>query len=164
MCSIAYTKQKTAWGEEGERGELFFSPAVLMYYASYCSAYFKGLLDMMYIYKTKMVLSACSCLYFLVEVSMNACEDHTPSAKCGGWLPRARGRKGGRRRGDAGLQEGCVCERKAFAHIRRRQKWASPRLWQAGSYTLPNFKRGVFAYVPVSVIHHWPPPSWQSQP
>lgn len=64
-----------------------------MYYASYCSAYFKGLLDMMYIYKTKMVLSACSRLYFIVEVSMNACEDQTPSAKCGGWLPRARGKK-----------------------------------------------------------------------
>lgn len=101
----------------GGEGRVFFSPAVLMYYASYCSAYFKGLLDMMYIYKTKMVLSACSRLYFLAEVSMNACEDHTPSAKCGGWLPRARGRKRGRRRGDAGLQEGCVCERKTFAKL-----------------------------------------------
>lgn len=81
-------------GGEERRGRVFFSsPAVLMYYASYCSAYFKGLLDMMYIYSTKMVLSACSRLYFLVEVSANACEDHTASAKCGGWLPGARGKK-----------------------------------------------------------------------
>lgn len=81
-------------GGEGGRDESFFSPAVLMYYASYCSAYFKGLLDMMYTYKNQDgAFSLQSMLCFIVEVSVNACEDHTPSAKCGGRLPRARGKK-----------------------------------------------------------------------
>lgn len=137
-----------------------------MYYASYCSAYFKGLLDMMYIYKTKMVLSACSRLYFIVEVSMNACEDQTPSAKCGGWLPRARGKKErGRQRGDAGLQEGyCMCERKT-KHLRISDGVGFTKALTSRTgdhiqfcnspYSLPNFKRGVFHTYPSMFLSWW---------
>lgn len=78
-------------GDEGQSRDIF-SPAVLIYYACYCSAYFKGLLDI-YIYKHKMVLSASSRLYFMVEVSMHVCEDHTPSGKCGDRIPCVRGKR-----------------------------------------------------------------------
>lgn len=63
------------WVEGGD-GEVeihsahkFFSPAVPMYYAWDCCAYFKGLLDSVYIYTHthKMVLSACSQLHYMVS-------------------------------------------------------------------------------------------------
>lgn len=75
-----------------------------------------------------MVLSASSRLYFMVEVSMHVCEDHTPSGKCGGWLPCARGKRKESDRGHADLQEGCAREkRKAITQMRQRPKCASPK-------------------------------------
>lgn len=60
--TYAQQQQQTAWwgGVEWRDGEVeihsahnFFSPAVLMYYAWLCCAYFKGLLDMVYCIYTR---------------------------------------------------------------------------------------------------------------
>lgn len=90
--SICKAEDNMMEGEDEGQSRDIFPLALLIYYAYYCSAYFKGLLDI-YLYKHKMVLSASSRLYFIVEVSMHVCEDHTPSGKCGGWLLCARGKR-----------------------------------------------------------------------
>lgn len=69
---------------------------------------------------------AVDCILWLRWACMS--EDHTPSGKCGGWLPCARGKRKEWDRGDADLQEGCVKEKcKAITQMRQRPKWASPQ-------------------------------------